>query len=186
MSDQLTQPTPWPSDEQEPGSSGSSWLPVMVQALIVIAVFAVAGALCGVLWEHLWTAPRGVVVDHQWFTDEEGLRGEFSGTGLYVLVAAAAGLLVGLVTSFLFDRAELVTLLAVAAGSVLAAWLMLVVGQHLGPPDPGRLAETAKEGTKLRGHLMVAGKSPYTAFPAGALVGLTMVFFGATKRNRPR
>ena len=45
----------------------------------------------GLVWEWLWTPPRGVVVHHRWVQDEVGLRGDFSGTGTYVVVAAVAG-----------------------------------------------------------------------------------------------
>lgn len=181
MSEQLTAP-----QTHGDGSTGHrSPLPsVLIQVGIVLVAFAAAGALCGLLWWQLWTPSTGVVEDHQWFTDEEGLRGEFSSTGLYVVIAAGAGLLIGALTSYFLDRAELVTLVAVAAGSALAAWLMLQVGVHYSPADPQQVAETAKDGTKLSGHLFVAGKSPFAAFPVGALTGLAMVFFGAAKRPR--
>jgi hypothetical protein len=156
---------------------------VLRQALLALVLLAVAGALSGVIWEWLWTPPTGVVGDHQWLQDERGLRADFSGTGTYVAVGAVAGLLVGAVVAVLFDRAELVTLAVVLAGSVLAAWLMYRVGVALGPPDPHPLAETAKNGARLPGRLVVSGTSPYAAFPSGALVGLVVVFFGLSSRR---
>ena len=62
--------------------------------------------------------------------------------------------------------------MAVVAGSVLAAYLMLRVGQHLSPPDPHELAKTAKDGTELEGALRVDAWPPRGAFTFGALVGL--------------
>jgi hypothetical protein len=164
----------------------SPWLPAAVQVLVVLVAFAVAGALCGWLWQHLWTPPRGVVADHVWYTDEEGLRGDFSGTGLYVAIAVLAGFAVGGVTSFFCDRAELATLLAVTAGAALAAWLMWQVGVHASPPDPHEVAKTAKDGAKLSGELHVSGQAPFIAFPVGALSALAIVFFGLTKRRSRR
>lgn len=183
MSDQLT-------ESQTPGDGSighrSELRTVLIQVGIVLLAFASVGALCGLLWWHLWTPPTGTVSDHQWFTDEEGLRGEFSSTGLYVVIAVGAGLLVGALTAFFLDRAELVTLAAVVVGSALAAWLMFQVGLHYSPSDPNQVAETAKDETLLRGHLFVAGKSPFAAFPVGALTGLAIVFLGAAKRRRGR
>ncbi len=178
MPDQLTAPSP-----AEAGAGREAVLPMVRQALIIIVLMAVAGVVAGLVWEWLWTPPTGVVMDHRWLQDESGLRGDFSGTGTYVAVAAVVGLLVGAGIAVVFDRAELVTLFAVVVGSVLAAWVMYQVGLAVGPPDPGPLAATAEELTRLPGKLRVSGKSPFVAFPSGALVGLVVVFFGLSRRR---
>ena len=46
------------------------------------------------------------------------------------------------------------------------------VGQRLGPPDPHLVARTAEDGARVPGQLEVVGRSPFTALPAGALLGL--------------
>lgn len=181
MSEQLTAP---PSGSTRAGAWRAIALPIIRQVLIVLILFAVAGAVGGLLWEWLWAPPTGVVVNHQWLQDEGGLRDDFSGTGTYVAVAAIAGLLIGAAVAVFFDRAELVTLLVVAGGSVLAAWVMYHVGLWVSPPDPGPLAESAKNGTHLPGRLLVSGDSPFVAFPGGALVGLVVVFFGLSRRRK--
>ena len=94
------------------------------------------GALAGLVWESWWTPPSGVVRGHAWTVDFYESRGLFSGTALYVVVGLLGGILVGVTSAYFVDRVELVTLAAVAAGSVLAAWLMLQVGTALAPPDP--------------------------------------------------
>jgi hypothetical protein len=162
------------------------WLPIALQVVVILIVFAAVAVFCGWLWQHLWNPPQGVVQNQVWFTDEAGLRSDFSGTGLYVLIAVLAGLAVGFVTSFFFDRSELATLVAVVVGSVLAAWVMWRVGVHNAPGDPYELAKTAKDGTKLTGDLHVSGKAPFTSFPLGAVVGPAVVFLGLTKRRRGR
>lgn len=147
---------------------------------LVLGVFAVAGALGGVWWEAWWEAPNGVVVEQAWYPDDDGLRELFSGTALYVAVALVCGLLAGAVSAWFVDRVEILTLLLVVAGSVLGAWVMLQVGVALGPPDPAALARTAADGTELRGALEVSGDSALVGFPAGALLGLVVVFIGLT------
>jgi hypothetical protein len=167
----------------EPATPAGSAVPAIGQAGIVVVAFAAVGALAGVVWEWLWTPPVGVVVDQEWLLGLTGLRAEFSATGVYVLVASVAGLLVGALCGLFLDRAELVTLVAVLVGAVLAGWVMVQVGQALGPPDPRELAETARNGTRLPSDLTIAGASPYVAFPAGATLGLAVVLLGMTKRH---
>jgi len=158
---------------------------VAAQMTVTMGAFAVAGALSGWLWYHLWTPPRGVVFDHTWYLDpvEAGLRAEFQGTGWYVVVALPAGLIVGALCAYLLDRSELATLVAVAAGSTLAAWVMLQVGLDLSPSDPHTLARTAENGTELPGQLHVSRLPPKLSYPAGALVGLALVYLLTSRRG---
>ena len=163
----------------------ASLRPGLVQLLVGVLVLAAAGALAGVVWEWLWTAPVGVVVDHRWLAeDEAGLRGQFSGTGWFVVVATVTGLLAGGVVAYFLDRVPLLTLIAVVLGSGLGTWLMLTVGAALGPSDPARIALPAKNGTHLPGELDVSRRTPWISMPAGALVALTLVFFGFSPGRR--
>jgi hypothetical protein len=59
---------------------------------------------------------------------------------------------------------------------VLAAWLMLELGERLGPPDPHELAKTADDGTHLPSALRVSGFPPLLAFSLGSLAALGLVF----------
>ena len=164
--------------------SASDLRPALVQALIAVAVLAATGVVAGAVWEWVWTAPVGVVSGHKWLAqDEAGLRGQFSGTGWYVVVASVAGLLAGALVALFLDRVPLATLVAVVVGSVLGAWLMAKVGGALGPADPVQLARTAREGTHLPGRLEVTGHSPWVSMPAGALIALALVFFGLGSRR---
>jgi hypothetical protein len=159
------------------------WMGAVLQGLAVVAVFAGVGALCGLLWFRLWDVPQGVVAGHEWYTDETGLRADFSGTGLYVVIAVLAGLLVGALAAWRCDRSELVTLVAVLGGSILAGYLMLRVGYHRSAPDPHHLALVAKDGTKLDGALRVGSGPPKAAFPFGALLGLAVVYTSSLGRT---
>lgn len=150
----------------------------------VLGAFALAGAVAGFVWERVWTPATGVVVDHRWRPEDAlALQQQFSGTGWYVVVGTAAGLLLGLVAALLVDRVPLLTLVAVVAGSALAGWLMLRVGVALGPADPRDLAASADDGTRLPAQLEVSGRSPFIAVPLGALVGLVIVLIGLGPRH---
>lgn len=170
-----------------------------VQGVVILALFAGAGWLGGRVWWELWSpAPKGVVYQQQWIPQPyaEGSGADFAGTGWYVVVAVVGGLVLGLIAGLLLDRNEIVTLVAVAAGSVLAAWVMMRYGLSLSAPDPEVLAKTAKEGAELPGRLELAGtlhpfgrglddqvRSPMLAFPIGAMAGLAVALFGITKRR---
>jgi hypothetical protein len=153
---------------------------------IVLAVFAVVGALAGVWWELWWTPPSGVVLEGAWYPDDDGVRELFSATGLFVVVALTCGVLAGAACAWYVDRAEVLTMLAVLAGSVLATWLMLQVGQALAPPDPALAARTAVDLTELPGTLEISGDGALVSFPAGALTGVVVVFIGLTPSRRSR
>lgn len=156
----------------------------LVQLALSVLLLAVVGVLAGFVWEWLWTAPDGAVVDGAWVPqDEENLRGVFSGTGWYVVVASVAGLVGGALVALLLDRSPLITLLGVVLGSVLAAFLMFRVGVALGPGDPVTAARDAGDGAVVPGDLDVSGSTPFIALPAGALVALAMVFIGVLAKD---
>lgn len=153
--------------------------PAWVDFVVIVTLFALAGVVGALVWEWVWTAPYGLVYDHQWVAeDEAALQGQFAGTGWYVVVASATGLLVGALVALFLDRAPLVTLAAVVVGSALATFLMVRIGLALGPADPQDLAANATDGTRLPAALTVSEWSPWIALPAGALVALALVFIG--------
>ena len=80
----------------------------------------------------------------------------------------------------------LLTLATVAVGSVLAGWLMLRVGQALAPPDPHVVARTAAENARVPGTLELSGDWPFGAFPAGAMLGVAVIYIGLTASRRSR
>jgi hypothetical protein len=145
----------------------------VVEAMVV---YALVGLAAGWLWHELWTPATGVVVQHEWYPDGDALRKDFSGTGLYVLVAAGAGLVLGTASAILGGRRPLLTVAAAVAGSVLAAYLMTTLGEGLGPADPHGLAKTLDDGESLPSALVVTGFSPTLAFSIGTLVALAFVY----------
>jgi hypothetical protein len=184
MSDGLTAtPTQAPLDPAPERAPRPGWQVAALQALLIVAVFAAVGLAAGWLWFRLWDVPKGVVSGGLWYTGEAGLRDDFEGVGLYVAISVAAGLVLGALAAWLLHRSELVTLIAVVAGSALAAYLMLQVGQHLSPADPHELAKTAQDGTELKGALRVRSWSPRGAFTFGALVGLALVYAVSVSRT---
>jgi hypothetical protein len=158
--------------------------PAWVDFALIVGMFAVAGVLGALIWEWVWTAPYGLVYDHQWTAEDEGaLQGQFYGTGWYVVIATVGGLVVGALAALFVDRRPLLTLAAVVVGSALATFLMIRIGAALGPADPHTLAKHATDATRLPEDLTVSEWSPWIAFPAGALVAVLLVFVGLSPRR---
>lgn len=151
----------------------------LIRFLAVVVFLVATGLLAGWVWEAVWDAPTGMVRDGKWYPvpGETGLRADFSGTALFVLIGLLTGLLAGAVIALLARGGELLTLAAVVVGSGLAAVTMARVGAGLGPSDPREAAVTLDDGARLLGNLEVTGLSPYGALPFGALLALAVVFF---------
>ncbi|HET7071762.1 MAG TPA: hypothetical protein VFI40_13120 [Nocardioides sp.] len=146
--------------------------------LLVLLAYAVLGAVAGVAWEAIWTPPGQIISKHQVFYDSyASLRGAFTGTGLYVLVAAATSALLGLVVGILTRGRELLMLALVILGSVLAAAVMWRVGTLLGPADPATIAAHTQGRQVVHGELTVAGRTPYLVWPMTSLFVLAVVYF---------
>ncbi len=157
--------------------------PPLRRVVVVTALFAVAGVAAGVLWELVWTPPQGVALNDSFSLTSAGLSQAFSGTALYALIASVTGLLLGAGAALRYDGAELVTLLAVAVGALVAAPLMAVVGVALGPPDADEAARGVEDYTLVQQDLRVEGVGAYLAFPSGALLGAGGVYLSLSRRR---
>jgi hypothetical protein len=181
MSDQLIA-----TDPATPSASAVREMrPALMQAVVIVVAFAVVGALAGLLWEAVWTPARGAVVHHVWYPYSWDLAqpADFAGTAWYVVISLVAGLVLGGLAAWRLDRAELVTLGAVVAGGLVAAFLMRLVGLHRSPADPQHLAKTVADGTKLPSQLRLASWWLLASFPAGALTSTLVVFLTVSKRG---
>lgn len=179
---------------RRPRSTTTRWV---LRAVLVVLLALAVGALAGVVWEWVWTPPSGIAYQGRFVLDENGLPAEFSGTGWYVVVAAAAGLLLGAATALTTRDREVATLVVLAVASVLAGWVMFHVGHDLGPADPRAIASGAKDLTAIDGDLRIDGAglhprpwaldSPaFVAFPGGALLGFAAVLLSVVPRSRSR
>lgn len=164
------------ADRARPGPLGRG-SPARVVVLTLLA-YVVAGALAGVVWEWVWTPPVHIIRDHQvYYASYDSLRRVFSGTGLYAVIGAVASAVVAAVICLATRGRELLTLVTVLVGSVLAALLMRLVGGWLGPADPITLAKTAANNTRVPGNLTVSGHTAYAVWPMVSLFVLALVFF---------
>jgi len=156
----------------------------VLQLIAVLLGLVVVGALCGLLWEWLWTPAQGVVVKHAWYpiSWDRAQPADFSGTGWYVAISLVAGLVLGALAAWRVDHWPIATLVVVAVGGLVGAVLMRVVGYSVRPGDPNVLANTAANGTPLPSTLHLASWWLVLAMPGAALAGLTVVFLLAGGR----
>lgn len=195
MPDQLTAPPPPPiAAEGSPPSRFRLSRPVALQVLAVLVLGAVLGAAGGLLVHLLWSPPDGMVVNHVWY---RGLRSTdpvilaqntdqavFSGVGWFVVVAVAAGVLLGAVAALFLDREEYATLAAVVVASVGAGLLAYAVATGLAAANPDPLARSAPDGTVLPDTLRLGSRWIVLACPAGALTALMAVFLLLRPKRR--
>jgi hypothetical protein len=167
------------------GRERSLWGPALL-VLEVLVAYARVALVAGLIWEAVWVPPDQVVQQHQVYpADYEALRRIFTGTGLYVLIAAIASALTALVIGLLTRRRELIVLLGVALGSAVAAGVMREVGISRGPVDPTTLAASKADGVHLPGALDVSGFSPYLVWPMISILVLALVFFALPRSPGP-
>ena len=147
----------------------------------MVVIFLVAGALGGWFWHHLWApAPEGFVYAKiPRFDDDQ----EFRGTGLYLMISVATGLVIAAVCTAVFERNELWTLAAVIVGAFAAGFVMQAVGHALGPDSASAFAEQAKDYERVRADLHAAWLPVIVGFPAGALLGSVSVLSLPTGRK---
>lgn len=153
--------------------------------VLLLVALLVGSAVAGVLWWVLWTPPTGQAYQGRFlYDDSEQLGDVFGGTGLFVLVAAGLGVLVGATAGSLVRRDELAVVATVLVGAALGTVVMVAVGHLLGPPDPDVLARTAPDRTPLQGDLWPQGWSPWLAMPTGALTGLVVTLLALARHDR--
>ncbi len=159
-------------------------LPLLRDAGFVLGWFAVLGAIAALVWwqvtplaEYTRTATAGQL-------SEEQLGREVAADGWYVVIAAVGGLVSGVALAALRRRDPLATVLLVAGGAFLAAWVMLEVGLWVGPPDPGKALEHAATGAKVPMQLKTHARGAFLVWPITALLGVVGVLWGIDERRR--
>lgn len=189
----MTPPTPVRATKRSPV------LRQLLESVVVVLAFVAAGSAAGWLWERWWTPTLGVVIEGSWVPgyradangfvfDFPSLEGFFDGTAQYVVIGLGAGLVLGVLFALLGRGSEIAMLLAVLIGSLLAGFIAYRLGTHLGPLDPTILEARVDEATVLPADLRIEGRSPFFAWPLGALVGLCVTYLltSATAESQRR
>ena len=137
--------------------------------ILTVLACAAVGAVAGVGWWAWWKpAPVGQVYAHHPFFPPDA---EFRSTGLYVAIASAVGLVVGVVGSVLLRRQPLVGVVSLVLGALAGSAAMLLTGWLLGPESALALARHAKDGVEVHASLRVQPGAAWCAMPFATAVG---------------
>lgn len=144
---------------------------VLGHVVWVLGLFLLTGLIASLVWVWLWTPAEGLVLDGRLVLLGDAPRHAFDGTGWFLIVSAAAGLIVGAVLGMLARHNELITLFALVVGALGAAVMMRWVGSGLGPPDPTPIAARSVDYTGMPVALELSGVIAMVALPISALAG---------------
>jgi len=158
---------------------------VVLDVLVILGVFAVAGLLVGVVWPHLVEPVRVTRTDFGLLTGEEALAKRFDTDGWFIVLGAGVALVLGGLLTWWRRADEIVTVVAVAVGAGLAAFIAAWVGHRLGPDDPTTMLRHAKVGATALDVVKVSTKAAYFVWPVMALVGSLVVLWGRPTRSGP-
>jgi len=158
---------------------------VLVDVVVILGVFAVAGLLAGVLWPHLVAPVKVTRTDFGLLTGETALSNRFATDGWFAVLGAGIGLVLGGLLTWWRHADEMVTVIAVAIGAALASVIAAWVGHQLGPEDPTTVLRHAKVGATALDVVKVTTKSAYFVWPVMALVGALLVLWGRPTRSAP-
>lgn len=152
--------------------------------VVVLLAFLVAGLLAGALWPQLAEPVTVSRSEVGLVTDEVGLAHRFSSDAWFTLLGGGAGLLLGVVLTRWRSSHEVVTVLTVTAGAMLAALVCARVGTWLGPDAPERVLDGAPVGATAPAQVRLASDAAYLVWPAAALTGAAVMLWSSRPAGR--
>ena len=152
--------------------------PLVRDTAVVLAWFVAVGLIGAVLWWQLTPLAEFTRTADNGSMGEEDLGRQVAADGWYFVIAAVGGLLGGIALLALRRRDPVAMVVLVAAGGVLAGWLMLRIGLWLGPPDPQTVLPGASVGDKVPLQLEPQAPGVQFVWPIAALVGAIGVIWG--------
>ena len=163
-----------PRTATAPTSSSGS---LLADAAVVVGVLLLLGAVAGVLWPQLVEPVVFTRTADDIVSDEVALARQFDGDGWYVVLAAVAGAVAGVVLTLWRQRDPVATVLLLLLGSCLAAWVMKELGTALGPPDVRGVLQDAEVGATAPDQVAVRATAAYAVWPMATLLGAVAVLW---------
>jgi hypothetical protein len=169
----------------DPGRSSRRPVPAAGRDLVVVlGVYVVLGLVCGVLWWLLVDPATFTKVSDGGSMGEPDLGKRFNGDGWYAVIAAVAGLGSGLLLTWWRSRDLLLVTVLLVVGACMAAAVMALTGQLLGPGDPDAALAAAQAGGEVAVQLEVTAKASYLVWPIAALIGSLVVLWSPPRDTR--
>ena len=182
----MTEPGLTPPDAAPaptPGGPARRTHPLVRDAVVVLGWFLAAAVVGALVWwqvsplaEYTKTATGGRMA-------EDELGRQVSADGWYFVIAAALGLVSGVALTVQRRRDPLATVVLVAVGALVAAWVMLRVGLVLGPGDPEKALVHASAGDTVPMQLRTHATGLPFVWPIAALLGAVGVLWGVDEHR---
>jgi len=154
-------------------------------ALLTLVTMALVGVVAGVLWSQLADPVVATRTAEGIGSGEVDLAKQVSADGWFAVIGFVGCLLAGVALTVWRRTDEVVTLVALVAGAVLAAWLCRHVGALLGPGPATQTLADAAVGKTAEDQLQVHTWVVYLAWPFGAVLGSLVVLLGLPGSGRP-
>lgn len=114
--------------------------------------------------------------------DPEGIGQLVAVDGWFALIAAAGGVLGGVVLGAWRSRAPSTTVVLITVGACLASAAMYLIGHQLGPDDVDAALGRARVGERVSSELAPQARGVYLVWPVCALLATLAVLWGTRDR----
>lgn len=162
----------------------SAALAPLRDAVVVLVWFVVAAVVAAVIWWQVTPLPVYTRTKQGAVMDQVQLGGQVAVDGWYFLLAVGLGLVSGVVLTAWRRRDAVATVVLVALGAVAAAWIAIVLGRWLGPPDPHGLMNHLAVGAHAPVQLQLTSHGEWLVWPMAALLGAVAVLWGTSADSR--
>ena len=150
---------------------------LLADAAAVLGVLLLLGLVAGVVWPQLVDPVVFTRTADDVASGEVALAEQFDADGWYVVLAAVAGVVAGVVLTLWRDRDPVATVVLLLLGSCVAAWVMQQVGTALGPPDAREALRDAAVGTTAPDRTTVRATAAYAVWPMATSLGAVAVLW---------
>lgn len=163
--------------DPDSGTSAARGAGPVADLATILGSYLLLGLVGGVLWWLLVDPASFTKVGGGGSMGELQLAKRFGGDGWYAVIAAVGGLAAGVTLTWWRMRDLLLTTVLVVVGAGVAAAVMAVTGQLLGPGDPDAALAAAAAGAHVPVPLSVHAKAGYLVWPIASLVGALIVLW---------
>jgi len=181
MSAEMTTESASPAPAPSPAPASSRVLAALVDVLIVVAWFAVAGLVGGWVWAHVTSLPQVTKTGANATVPSEELVKQVGMDGWFFLIAVVGGVLSGVLLLAWRHRDPLLTVALVTLGGGLASWLMLQAGEAFGPGDPIAKLRRLPDGAHVSEQLRLHADGVAWVWPIAAAFGALLYLWVLSK-----
>lgn len=151
--------------------------------MVVVAQLAVA-VVIGLLIPHVADLSIATRTADGVISSETEITKQFNDDGWLIVLGGAAGLVLGLVLQVTMRTHEVITLVAIVLGALLAALMAGWIAMSTGPADPVRVLAEARPGTTAPLQVVIDARAAYLVWPFTAVLSALTVLLAASHEQR--